>query len=53
MKFHVACRGGGVTINFGFPAVGGGGGHVKIATIKLLRIFLARLLFFYKSTSYF
>ena len=51
MKFHVACRGG-VTINFGFRS--GGGGHVKIATIKLLKIFLARSLApFYKSTSYF
>ena len=32
MKFHVASRG--VTIKFGFPARGGGGGHVKILTIK-------------------
>ena len=53
MKFHVARRGGGGTINFGFPARGeGGGGHVKIATIKSL-IFssLASLAQFYKSVS--
>ena len=39
MKFNVASRG--VTISFGFSA-GGGGGHVKIVTIKSLKIFLAR-----------
>ena len=38
MKLHVVCVCGGVIINFGFPA--GGGGHVKIATKKLLTIFL-------------
>ena len=40
MKLHVASRG--VTINFSFPAGGGGGGHVKIVTIKSLKIFLSR-----------
>ena len=38
MNFHVASRGGGVAINFGFPAWG----HVLIVPIKSLKNFLAR-----------
>ena len=47
MKFHVASRG--VNVNFRFPA--GGGGHVKIVTIKSSFFSsLAWLARFYKSS---
>ena len=47
MKFHVASRGGGGTINFGFPA----GGHVKIPNFFIFAsakdIVLLWLLYYY------
>ena len=43
MNFHVACRGGGVTINFDFPAGGGGGGWSCLnCSNKIIKNFLAR-----------
>ena len=54
MNFHVTSKGGGVAINFDFPAGGGGGGSCLNCSNKIIKkkFSLARSLAFYLFISY-